>query len=478
VLYEISGVEIREKAVSEARPMRVMHIIDTLGSGGSERWVWDIVRLSDPKLVKYSVITFFPDGYFGPFVYAERLRQAGVFVSAQGVARKSAALGDTDHQAINDHSTEISSEVSRPAGGLSTARSIPRDSYHSLKAAAGKLPSSLKKPLKSLHYLAFSIRNLFIRWARVYLPASYRILAAYLRFRPDVIHVHGFYPFVYVPLFKSVLRRPVAHTVPSLFSQMIDQGTGWLPGLYRKHHRLVDRFFLAPAFSAELLGIGVPVEKLSHICGAVDFQAVVHAKSESARHRVEVRERLGLPKDALIALSVGRLHPSKGHQYTVEALPMLVEQFPNLHWVVLGEGGDYAALMARARELNVVQHVHLAGFIPDPLPFYTAADIYLRTPVFESENFSSFYAIAMGLPVVGFDTHCETDLIGKVGHGILVTNRDAKALAAATIHVLSLPDRGRQMGQLGTDYSRANLDIQQSIDNFISIYDQLSRNET
>src|SRR5437870_379910 len=65
------------------RPVRVLHIIDTLAGGGTERIVWDTVRLSDPQRVIYRVVTFFPDGYLGPFVYADRLRQAGAYGSRQ-----------------------------------------------------------------------------------------------------------------------------------------------------------------------------------------------------------------------------------------------------------------------------------------------------------------------------------------------------------------------------------------------------------
>jgi glycosyltransferase involved in cell wall biosynthesis len=454
--------------VSGIRPVRVMHIIDTLGSGGSERWLWDIVRLSDPQLVKHRVITFFPNGYFGPFVYAERLSRIGAYAPTKSALRVNDTLADTSRLALGNGNDKSLSKGRGLKRLLHTALSISKGSYNSLTVGAGRLPSGLKGRLKSA-------RNNFIRFGRVHLPASYRILSAYLRFRPDVIHVHGFYPFAYGLFFKRVFRQPVVHTVPSLFSQMIDQGTGWLPEMYRNHHKWVDRFFLPAEYSHELLNIGVPPEKLSYIYGAVDFQSVDEAKSESKRHRAQVRESLGVPEDALLALSVGRMHSSKGHQYTLEALPRIVEQFPNLHWALLGEGPDREALMARAKELGVDQHVHLVGFVQDPLPFYAAADIYMRTPVFEGENLSSFYAIAMGLPAVGFDTECETDLIGKVGHGILVTNRDSDALAKATAGILSLPDHGRSMGQLGANYSRANLDIQQSVDNFILAYNQVRR---
>src|SRR5690349_16796064 len=62
------------------RQLRILHIIDTLGSGGLERRLTDIVRMSDPHLAAHRVVTFFRDGHFGPFVYAKQLRAAGAYL--------------------------------------------------------------------------------------------------------------------------------------------------------------------------------------------------------------------------------------------------------------------------------------------------------------------------------------------------------------------------------------------------------------
>jgi glycosyltransferase involved in cell wall biosynthesis len=204
------------------------------------------------------------------------------------------------------------------------------------------------------------------------------------------------------------------------------------------------------------------------IRGVVDCEAIAIARTDRERHRRFRRESLGMNDEAAIALSVGRLHPSKGHAYALEAVPLLLQRVPDLHWVLLGEGNQRPALEKRAKELGVEKRVHLLGFCPDPLPYYAAADVYLRTNLFEAENLSSYQAMAMGLPVVGFDTGCETELLRKVGHGFLITPRDTEEL-------LFMPERGRKAGMLGADYSREHLDIRQTIDAFTAVYVMLAR---
>src|SRR5215217_6006612 len=84
--------------MEKTRPVRVLHIIDTLGGGGSERLVWDIVRLSDPTRVEHRVVTIFPDGYLVPFVYAQPLRELGAYGKPQhAVARTQPAAASEAH---------------------------------------------------------------------------------------------------------------------------------------------------------------------------------------------------------------------------------------------------------------------------------------------------------------------------------------------------------------------------------------------
>jgi glycosyltransferase involved in cell wall biosynthesis len=299
------------------------------------------------------------------------------------------------------------------------------------------------------------------------------IPAEFFRFKPDVVHTHGFYGFKYGLLFKSLFRCPFVHIVPALFSQMEAQGTGFLVNRYRRWHRSVDCFALDAGYRNELLGIGVPAQKLLLIDGTLDLDAIAGVRAERDRHRREVRHKLGIPEDALVALSVGRLDPSKGHSYALEALPLILKQFSNLHWLVLGEGEQRHDLEKQIEELGIARHAHLIGFDPQPLPYYAAADVYLRTTTMEGENISSRQAIAMGIPTAAFDTGCETDLIAKLGHGILVPNADAAALAHATCQILSTPDRSAALGARGIDYCKTHMGIQKHVDDLTSLYYQL-----
>lgn len=441
-----------QESIRANAPVRVLQIIDTLGGGGSERLLWDIVRLSNPSRMQHRVVTFFPDGYIGPFVYGERLLNLGAYGHGPQKPKrdfpgKDESVGPFDNRlttsVVSDTDSPPPSDGSIKRPGKSVGRTVT------------KSPGRLKK---------------YVRGAALYAPATQRIMSEYFRFRPGLVNVHGFYGFSYGVFLKRVFGCPLAVTVPAMFSQMIEQGTGWLIDYYRRFHYLVDAFFLNPGYRHELIALGVPVEKLFDFGATLDLEAIERVKAERLRYRREVRARLGIPEDSLIALSVGRLDPTKGHSYALEALPVILEELPNLHWVVLGEGWKREELTGRISALGVGPHAHLIGFEPEPLQFYAAADIYLRTTTLEGENISSLQAIGMGLPVAGFDTCRETDLVKPLGQGLLVPNMNVSALAAAVIQILSLPDRGQAMGNSGIDYCRVRLNLRNQVDQIASVY--------
>ncbi|BCA54211.1 glycosyl transferase family 1 [Nitrospira sp. KM1] len=408
---------------SSEEPVRVLHLIDGLSWGGSQRWVWDIVRLSDPRHFTHRIVTINPDG--GDYVYAERLEAAGVYQNVTESVMLRALRTGIYHDFVRHR--------------LVPLRKLLSATWH-LGCQASSIP---------------------------------RIIHSMRQFRPDVVHTHTFYGFTSGVLVKRIFGTPLIHSVPCLFSQMVDAGFSWMPGFYRRIHPRVDYFFTGASLE-ELRSVKVPPDKTGEIRGVVDQRAIDDALRTREHDYYAVRSMLGLDEKALIALSVGRLHPSKGHDLALEALPPLVERWPNLHWVLLGEGDQRPLLEARSKDLGMEKHVHMIGFRADPLPFYSAANVYVRSAIYEAENLCSYQAMAMGLPVVGFDTGCETELLRKVGHGLLVPNKDAAALAHAVSRILSMPEQGKELGCSGARFCRAHLGLSQSIEAFCSRYARLS----
>jgi len=404
------------------KPLRVFHTISGLSGGGLERWLSDIIRLSDPSEVEHRVFVFYPDLGGSP-VYYDELVSRGV-VQARG-------------------------------SGL----------WFRLQTGFAALGRTRKST-------ALQRRLSFVSRGAACLLALPRALRDFKDFRPDLIHAHSGPDILLGILLKARFRRPLVHTVPCLFSQMQAEGLAWLPDFYRRSHHKIDVFSTGEA-KTELMGIGVPAEKILYDLGGVDLDESRRTGAARDEAREMILGRLNLPADALLALSAGRLHSSKGHAHAIDVLARLVDELPQLHLLILGEGAERGALERQARQLGVEDRVHLLGFIRDPQAIFEAADVFLRTTILEPENLTFYEAMAAGLPVVGFDTGWP-DLIDKVGHGKLVAIQDVASFARAVREIMALPDRGRALGQAGRAYAVDRLSVRSSVDLLTDTYKRLA----
>jgi glycosyltransferase involved in cell wall biosynthesis len=408
-------------------PVRVLHVIDGLAGGGSERFLWDIVRLSDPARVRYRVLTIYPG--LGRFVYSESLRDLGVY-------------GDR-------------------VDGAPLWRSARRGIGRATAAALRLTPLPIRGWLRPVWY-----------WFVVFPAAACRLALEARRFRPEIIHGHLFRGFAFALGLSRAMGRPLVHTVPCLMAQMQESRWSWMPRLYRRAHPLVDHFFTA--YPSELLGLGVPGAKITRVPVVGDTDRVEEVYPDRFGARERLRRLINAPPGSPLLLSVGRLHPSKGHEYAIEAVARLRQRGHDVYWVALGEGDERARLQARITALGLGRHARLYGYVPDPVPWYAAANVYLRTTLLEGDNFSSFHAMAMGVPVVAFETGQETDLIEEVGHGLRVPRGDAEALARGIEAILGLPDQGQALGDRGARFARNHGSLRTVVPGFVDVYAKLS----
>lgn len=150
--------------------------------------------------------------------------------------------------------------------------------------------------------------------------------------------------------------------------------------------------------------------------------------------------RLGLEARQVI-FTLGRLSSLeryKGYDEIIEVLPRVREIFPDVVYILGGDGDDRARLMARASQLGVGDAVVFPGYLPEadkPL-YYRLADVFLLAGRGEGFGIVLLEALASGCPVIAsrVDASAEAVLHGELG--ALVDPGNPDELAGAIIDAL------------------------------------------
>lgn len=170
--------------------------------------------------------------------------------------------------------------------------------------------------------------------------------------------------------------------------------------------------------------------------------------------RLRARWRVG---DAPVMLTVARLVPHKGQDTGIRVLAALATEFPDLRYVLVGEGHFELQLKALAMELGVPDRVVFAGPIEDAdLPeAYATSSVYLgpsrldNTINVEGFGISFLEASASGIPVVAGDSGGVRSAVRDGVTGIVVPPVDVKQMAAAVAGFLRDENRRRTFGDAG-----------------------------
>jgi glycosyltransferase involved in cell wall biosynthesis len=93
----------------------------------------------------------------------------------------------------------------------------------------------------------------------------------------------------------------------------------------------------------------------------------------------------------------------KGVADLIDAAAILLREHPNLELYLLGRGDGREALEQRARRRGIEDHVHVPGWVNDPIQYIMSFDLYVLPSYHEGLGNSLLEALACETPIAGSD---------------------------------------------------------------------------
>jgi glycosyltransferase involved in cell wall biosynthesis len=178
-----------------------------------------------------------------------------------------------------------------------------------------------------------------------------------------------------------------------------------------------------------------PPELFEVIRSGIEAEPFLSAKGD--------RARLGIPEEVPVLGVVSRMARHKGQRFLVEAAP------PGTHLLFVGDGEERRHLERQVADRGVratfVGHVR-----PAEVPALIASmDVLVHPSLWEGLPRAAVQALLVGRPVVAFDCDGAREIVTEGVTGRLVAPGSVSGLRSAIEGLLSLPDRGRSLGEEG-----------------------------
>lgn len=301
--------------------------------------------------------------------------------------------------------------------------------------------------------------------------------------RPDVLHAHS--PSLNAhPALRAghAAGIPVVYEVRGFWEDAaVDHGTTAEGGLrYRLTRQLETNAVrradqvtvICNGLKQELIGRGIPADKLTIIPNAVDIDRFKPVGAPD----LALRQSLGLAGSWVMGFC-GSFYGYEGLDLTVRALPRILQHIPNARLLLVGGGPEESAVKALVAELQLEQHVVFTGRVPNEIinDYYSLIDVLvfprkrmrlteLVTPLKPLE------AMAQCLPVVASDVGGHAELIRSGDTGLLFRAEDPQALAEAVLQLHDDKALAARLRLRGREFVTAERSWQHSVENYKTVY--------
>ena len=212
-----------------------------------------------------------------------------------------------------------------------------------------------------------------------------------------------------------------------------------------------DRIVCPTGKTAGLLydyGVRAPMDVIPSGMDIARFAPERHDALERAARRNEC----GVMPGERVLLNIGRISKEKNIEQIMRVFPRLHEIYPDVRFVIVGEGPMRESLTKMARDLGVSDHVTFAGpkrwEIIDQ--YYAMGDVFVSASRSETQGLTYIEAMASGLCVCAVNDACLDGVIHDGVSGILTDESD-EALLEGLIRAFS--EEGKNIAAHAAEYA-------------------------
>lgn len=249
--------------------------------------------------------------------------------------------------------------------------------------------------------------------------------------RPDILHCHLFHANLIGRIIGKMAKVP--YIISTIHSDNIGGKFRYI--LLKKTDFLND---ITVVVSNKIKQSLVEKKIISEQKIKVIYNGVEEPDLSITEKDIENKKKeLKIENNSPILLSVGRLHPVKGHIYLIKAMKEIVDKYPKSKLILIGEGEERQRLETEVKKLKLENNVLFLGEIKAEDIYYRLADIYVQPSLVEGLPLTIIEALKNNCLVVATNVGGIPEIIQDNVNGFLIKPGDENSLSSFIKKVLS-----------------------------------------
>ncbi|MEM4312052.1 MAG: glycosyltransferase family 4 protein [Nitrososphaerales archaeon] len=223
-------------------------------------------------------------------------------------------------------------------------------------------------------------------------------------YRFDVIAIHDWLSSTAGLILRSNTKLPIVFHIHSTErGRTQGMGSSLVSDLEKSMAEAADRIITVSEAMKEELGMYTfPTQKVEVVYNGVDPEKY-NPENVPQEKIMKLREKYGVNEETNLILFLGRLTPIKGADRLIQAMPIVLRDFPNTKLVLVGKGEmkDYINHLIESLRLKE-KVIFVDEFLPekDRILHYAASDLCVFPSLYEPFGIVALEAMSMKKPVV------------------------------------------------------------------------------
>lgn len=351
------------------------------------------------------------------------------------------------------------------SGGAETlvvnlTNALKRDNWNVIVSARKDGPLSKKLTDKGCVYFIKKQETMDLKYV-------FRLVSLIKKHKIDLIHSHLFGNNLFGFIASRLTRTRIIQTIHGMDSLKSKKRII----AYKIMSPYVDKIVtVSKSLEQEMLKVvSVREGKICTINNGIDIR-----RGTSVDEQMLLKDTLGIKEIYPIIGAVGNIKPVKGYDTFIRAAHLILKQYPNAQFLIVGDYSDNKAykeeLIKLTYELGMKESIGFLGYRQDADKLMSLFDVYTISSLSEGLSMALLEAMSLKRPIVATDVGGNSIVLESGKTGVLVPPGNPESLARGIISLISNKELSETVAKNAFEHVKNNYSSDSMFNNYKELY--------